>query len=124
MEKGEDGVRVTIPHADGNPDSRVYAYELSIDGQNELTTQPSAFANASADKPDHPTAKLLKATYAAGVNMGVGHEPNKGVTTIDILEKELPKGDVVTLSVTPLSSLGTRGAPITVKYESNRRGKV
>ena len=98
LEKGEDGVRVTIPLADGNPDSRVYAYEVAVQDEKGDT-------------------KLLKATYAAGVNMGIGYEPNKGITTIDIPKKQLPKGDAVTFSVCPLSSLGTRGNPITLKHE-------
>ena len=98
MQKGDDGIRLTIPLADGNKSSRVFAYEIAIVDEN--------------GKP-----KPFKATYASGVNMGIGYEPNKGITTIDIPKKQLPKGNAVTFSVCPLSSLGTRGNPITLKYE-------
>lgn len=32
LESGEDAVRLSIPLADGNPDSRVYAYEVVVVG--------------------------------------------------------------------------------------------
>lgn len=112
--KGEDGVRVTIPRADGNPNSCIYAYEVAVTG--ETLQAPSSKLQALS-------SKLLKAVYASGVNMGIGHEPNNGITTIDIPKKELPKGDVVTFSVCPLSSLGTRGNPITLKYQKEPHEK-
>ena len=93
LESGEDAVRVSIPLADGNPDSRVYAYEVEVSGED-------------ADK------KLLKAVYAAGCNMGIGHEPNHGTTTLVIPRSELPSGKTLTFTVTPLTSLGTRGCPL------------
>ena len=84
---------VKIPLADGDPDSRVYAYEVVVVG-------------------DEGTPKLRKAVYAAGCNMGVGHEPNGGVTTLDIPKSELPPGKTLTFAVRPLTSLGTAGKPI------------
>ena len=84
---------VRIPLADGNPDSRVYAYEVVVIG--EAGSQ-----------------KLFKAVYAAGCNMGIGHEPNGGVTTLDIPKSELPPGKTLTFAVRPLTSLGTAGKPI------------
>ena len=84
---------VRIPLADGNPDSRVYAYEVVVVG-------------------DEGTTKLHKAVYAAGCNMGIGHEPNGGVTTLDIPKSELPPGKTLTFAVRPLTSLGTAGKPI------------
>ncbi len=48
-------LRVKIPLADGNPGSRVYAYEVVVAG-------------------DEGTRKLRKAVYAAGCNLGIGHE--------------------------------------------------
>ena len=36
--------------------------------------------------------KLFKAVYAAVCNMGMGHEPNGGVTTLDIPMSELQNG--------------------------------
>lgn len=88
---------VKIPRADGNPDSRVYAYEVEVAG-------------------DESAEKLLKAIYAAGCNLGIGHEPDGGVTTLEIPKTELPHGKALTVSVTPLTSLGTRGKPLTAEF--------
>ena len=88
---------IKIPLADGNPDSRVYAYEIVVIG--EAGSQ-----------------KLFKAVYAAGVNLGMGHEPNGGVTELVIPKFELPSGETLTITATPLTSLGTRGKPITAKW--------
>ena len=81
-----EGGKVKIPLADGNPKCRVYAYEVAVDGE------------------------LRKAVYAAGGNMGIGHETNGGVTEVEIPNQDLPAA----IAVTPLSSLGTRGRPITI----------
>ena len=97
---------IKIPLADGNPDSRVYAYEVVVIG-------------------DEGTQKLFKAVYAAGCNMGIGHEPNGGVTTLEITGEELSKvypssphsSSSITIAVRPLSSLGTFGAPIVAKVK-------
>lgn len=86
-------LRVRIPLADGNPDSRVYAYEVVVIGEAE-------------------SQKLFKAVYAAGCNMGIGHEPNGGVTTLEIAKEELPPGKMLTVAVRPLTSLGTYGMAI------------
>ena len=91
-------LRVKIPLADGNPDSRVYAYEVVVIG--EAGSQ-----------------KLFKAVYAAGCNMGIGHEPNGGVTTLDIPKSELPPGKTLTIAARPLSSLGTSGRPIATEFK-------
>ena len=84
---------VRIPLADGNPNSRVYAYEVVVIG--EAGSQ-----------------KLFKAVYAAGCNMGIGHETNGGVTTLEIAASELPPGKTLTVAVRPLTSLGTYGRAI------------
>ena len=84
---------VKIPLADGNPDSRVYAYEVVVIGEAE-------------------SQKLFKAVYAAGCNMGIGSEPNGGVTTLEIAASELPPGKTLTVAVRPLTSLGTYGGAI------------
>ena len=86
---------VKIPLADGNPDSRVYAYEVVVAGEGR---------------------KLHKAVYAAGCNMGIGHEPNGGVTELSIPKAELPPGDALTIAVRPITSLGTRGKPLAAKW--------
>ena len=91
-------LRVRIPLADGNPDSRVYAYEVVVIG--EAGSQ-----------------KLFKAVYAAGCNMGIGHEPNGGMTTLDIPKSELPPGKTLTFAVRPLTSLGTSGRPIITDFK-------
>ena len=90
-------VRLRIPLANGNPDSRVYAYEVVVVG-------------------DEGTPKLYKAVYAAGVNKGIGHEPNGGMTTLDIPKSELPPGKTLTVAVRPLTSLGTSGRAITTEF--------
>ena len=90
-------LRVRIPLADGNPDSRVYAYEVVVLG-------------------DEGSPKLHKAVYAAGCNMGIGHEPNGGVTTLEIPASELPPGKTLTIVARPLSSLGTSGKAIATKF--------
>ncbi|MBQ6140556.1 MAG: metallophosphoesterase [Kiritimatiellae bacterium] len=90
---------VNIPLANGNPKCRVYAYEV------EIRPADSALATYSPS--------VMKAVYAAGVNLGMGHEPNEGVTTLEIGRSELPKGGKFVVSVTPLTSIGTRGRPIT-----------
>lgn len=89
---------VRIPLADGNPDSRVYAYEVVVIG--EVGSQ-----------------KLFKAVYAAGCNMGIGHETNGGVTTLEIAKNELPPGKSLTFAVRPLTSLGTSGRPIITDFK-------
>ncbi len=89
---------IKIPLADGNPDSRVYAYEVVVVG-------------------DKGTPKLHKAIYAAGCNMGIGHEPNGGVTTLEIAKDELPPGKTLTIAARPLSSLGTSGKAISAEFK-------
>ena len=89
---------VRIPLADGNPDSRVYAYEVVVIGEAE-------------------SQKLFKAVYAAGCNMGIGHEPNGGVTTLEIAKDELPLGKTLTFAVRPLTSLGTSGKAIATEFK-------
>ena len=102
---------VRIPHANGNPDSRVYAYEVEVVGW-------AAPCPPRRSRGDRPT-KLVKATYAAGCNMGIGHETDGGVTTLLISADELPPGDELTVAVRPLSSLGTSGSPLVAKVRSN-----
>ncbi|MBE6398282.1 MAG: hypothetical protein E7046_14875 [Lentisphaerae bacterium] len=89
---------VRIPLADGSPDSRVYAYEVEVTG-------------------DEGTPKLRKAVYAAGCNMGIGHETNGGVTTLEIPASELPPGQSLTFAVRPITSLGTSGRPIITDFK-------
>ena len=86
-------LRVSIPIADGNPDSRPYAYNVVVVG-------------------DDPKARFFKSEYFSGVNSGIGHEPNNGVTTVDIPVSELPVGKKLTIAVRPVSSLGTKGKTI------------
>ena len=91
--KGEKGITIKIPLADGNPDSRVYAHEVVVVG-------------------DGGKLQLLKAVYAAGCNLGIGHEPNGGVTTLEIPKSELPPGNTLDIAVRPFTSLGTSGKAI------------
>ena len=66
---------------------------------------------------DEGTPKLYKAVYAAGVNMGIGHEPNGGMTTLEIAKDELPPGKTLTFAVRPLTSLGTSGKAIATEFK-------
>ncbi len=99
LESGEDAVKVSIPHANGNPDSRVYAYEVEVAGEDQEN-------------------KLCKSVYAAGCNMGIGHEPNGGVTTLEIPKSELPSGKTLTVAARPFTSLGTFGKPISAMFSA------
>ena len=91
---------VRIPLADGNPGSRVYAYEVVVIGE-------------------AGSRKLFKAVYATGCNMGIGHEPNGGVTTLEIPKSELPSGKTLTIAARPLTSLGTSGRPIATEFKAS-----
>ena len=66
---------------------------------------------------ENPDKKLQKAVYAAGCNMGIGHEPNGGVTTLEIPKSELPSGKTLTIAVRPLTSLGTFGKAIATELK-------
>ncbi len=84
-----------IPEANGNPASRALAYDVVVMG-------------------DDPKARYFKSVYFSGVNAGVGHEPNKGLTRVEIPVSELPAGKKLTIAVRPVSSLGTKGKTIGV----------
>ena len=86
-------IKIKIPLADGNPDSRVFAYDVVIVG-------------------DDPNARLFKSVYFEGCNSGIGHEPNHGITEVEIPVAKLPAGKKLTIAVRPLSSLGTKGKAI------------
>ncbi len=96
----EESVRIVIPKADGNlfgneadgySGSRVYGYNVEVLGTGGV---------------------LRRNVYADGYNLGIGYEPNGGVTTVVINYSELPKGNDLTFRVWPCSSLATRGKPI------------
>ena len=90
-------MRVTIPPADGNPISRPYAYDVVVMG-------------------DDLKDRLFKHIYWPGCNLGVGHEPDGGVTTLDIPKSELPAGKKLTIAVRPVSSLGTKGKSVSTTF--------
>ena len=98
-------LRVRIPLADGNPDSRVYAYEIVVVG-------------------DAGMPKLRKAIYACGCNLASGTEPDGGATTLEIPKSELPPGKELTFAVRPLSSLGTAGKAIAAKCKKGKLYEV
>lgn len=91
-----DVLRIGIPLADGARSSRAYAYEVAV-------------VDRESGK------KLHKAVYAAGINLGIGHEPNGGITTLDIPAGELPRGGALVVAARPLSSLGARGQAISTR---------
>ena len=86
-------IKIKIPPADGNPDSRVFAYDVVLVG-------------------DDPKARLFKSVYFEGCNVAPGHEPNNGITEVEIPVTELPSGKNLTIAVRPVSSLGTKGTTI------------
>ncbi len=90
-------LKIKIPMADGNPESRVYAYEIVVVG-------------------DDPKAKLFKNAFFEGANAGIGHEPNHGITEVEIPVSELPPGKKLTIDVSPCSSLGTKGKSISTTF--------
>ena len=102
LEQNPTVLRIKIPLADGNPDSRVYAYDVVVIGKD-------------------PKKRLFKSVYFEGVNLGIGNEPNGGVTTVDIPQNELPEGRALTIAIRPISSLGTKGKAIAVTYYNNKR---
>ena len=95
----EPALRVTIPNANGNPQSRVFAYEAVVVGED-------------------PKARLFKCVFAEGVNLGYGHEPNRGITTLEIPNDQLPAGKKLIIAVRPLSSLGTKGKSIATTFRT------
>lgn len=91
VEKGVDGITLSIPLADGNPEARVYAYDVKIDGGGTPVT---------------------RRVFAVGCNLPAGREPNGGATKMFVPAVTLPGGDLLVATVTPYSSLGTKGRPI------------
>ena len=92
-----DALNLTIPLADGSPKSRVFAYDVVVIG-------------------DNPAKKFFKSAYFEGVNLGIGHEPDGGITKVELPMAELPAGKKLTIAVRPISSLGTKGKAIATKW--------
>lgn len=86
-------LRIKIPLADGNPESRVFAYDVVIVGEDRKK-------------------RLFKSVYFEGCNVAPGHEPNNGMTEVEIPVAELPAGKNLTIAIRPISSLGTKGKSI------------
>ena len=84
---------IEIPMADGNPKSRVYAYDVVV-------------------TDDDSKNRYFKSVFFAGVGFGEGHEDNDGITLVDVPVQDLPKGKKLTVAVRPVSSLGTKGKTI------------
>ena len=96
--KMADALNLTIPLADGNPKSRVFAYDVVAIG-------------------DDKEKKFFKSAYFEGVNLGIGHEPDGGITKVELPMAELPAGKNLTIAVRPISSLGTKGKAIATKFQ-------
>ena len=60
--------------------------------------------------------RYFKSVFFSGVNSGVGHEPNRGITEVEIPAAELPGGKKLTVAVRPCSSLGTKGKSISTTF--------
>ncbi|MBQ2621494.1 MAG: metallophosphoesterase [Thermoguttaceae bacterium] len=121
-------VKLSIPLADANPDSRVYAYEVAISsgdashagGEDEVMSpnKPDSKTPTSNWEPTLSASNpIYKAVYASGVNLGIGSEPNGGVTQLTIPKAELPHNKALSFTVRPLTSLGTSGKPITAEFK-------
>ena len=95
FEKGK-GLTVKIPKADGNPQTRVYGYNIVVAGESG--------------------EKARKNAYARGYCMGEGFEPDGGVTVVEFAQQELPKGKNLTVAVRPCSSLATRGKALAAVF--------
>ena len=99
-------IKIKIPLAGGNPDSRVFAYDVVVVGE----------AGAAADGTEPVPPKLFKSVYFEGCNVAPGHEPNRGITEVEIPAAELPAGKKLTVAVRPVSSLGTKGKAIATTW--------
>jgi len=95
---------VKIPLADGNPDTRAYGFDVAVSGEGG--------------------AKRYRSVYACGCNMGIGHEANGGITTVVFEAAQLPPGDELTIAARPVTSLGSCGSAIAVKYDMKKKEVV
>ena len=106
-------IKLSIPLADGNPDCRVYGYQVVVAGE---PGGPSTVSATDATKRVPP--RIFKSVYARGYCMAPGFEPDGGVTALEIPVEELPAGKELTIAVRPCSSLGTKGRAIAARYRA------
>ena len=92
--KEKPSMWIEIPMADGNPQSRVFIYEIVI--------------MADGDRKN----RYFKSVYFAGVGFGEGHEDNDGITLTNVPIENLPKGKKLAIGIRPVSCLGTKGKAI------------
>lgn len=99
--------------------SRYVALYNGMDDQREVTVRAETLdlsgriaAFDLVELGDDPKKRLFKNIYWPGCNLGIGHEPDHGITTVDIPKSELPAGKKLTIAVRPVSSLGTKGKTI------------
>ena len=71
----------------------------------------------SAGGVDAVKCGIYVSLYGGRVHMGIGHETNGGVTTLEIAKDELPPGKTLTFAVRPLTSLGTSGKAIATEFK-------
>lgn len=95
---------IKIPIADANPDTRAYGFDVAVSGEGD--------------------AKRYRSVYACGCNMGIGHEANGGITTVVFEAAQLPPGDELTIAARPVTSLGSCGSAIAVKYDMKKKEVV
>ena len=79
--------------ADGNPGSRVFAYDVAIVGED-------------------PSKRYFKSVYFSSVGCGVGYEMDEGCTRLEVPKSKLPAGKTLRIAVRPISSLDTKGRAI------------
>ena len=100
-----DKVRVTIPNANGNANTRALIFNVEVIG---AEGEPS----------------LWKSIYAKGCDEGIGYETNGGVTVLDIPREELPAGERITVRAYPVSPLGLEGTPISAPLYMKNKVRV
>ena len=93
IELDNEKVRVTIPKANGNANTRALIFNVEVAGTEDETS-------------------LWKSIYAKGCDEGIGYEANGGVTVLDIPRDELPAGERLTVRAYPVSPLGLEGTPL------------
>ena len=100
IDERQGSVRITIPNANGNANTRVFIYNVEF----------SALGQDS----------FWKSIYATGCDDGAGYERNGGVTVLDVSKWDLPPGRVFAVRAVPVSPLGLEGDPVSATLSVER----
>ena len=104
VSEGNGTVRLTIPRANGNANTRALIYNVEF----ATDTQES----------------LWKSVYAAECDHGTGYEYNGGVTVLDVSKWDIPPGREFTVRAYPVSPLGLEGEPLFTTMTIENRVRV